>query len=79
MGESVAGTALKSKLVQSLPSSPSLRTTVPEAIRVLLGLGKGDTLDWSFDLATREVKISKAMADASRPALTPGKRRTKSR
>lgn len=75
IGDSVPE-VLKSKVVQSLPPSPSVRTTVPEAIRVALGLSPGSTLDWTFDPDSKIVTVAKG---SEAPEVSPRKRKRRAR
>lgn len=38
----------KSKISIARPCSPSVRTTLPEAIAQFLGVKEGDTLEWEM-------------------------------
>jgi len=40
---------VKSKVHPNTPTSPSLRTTIPIAVVEILGLTKGDSIDWQVE------------------------------
>jgi len=40
--------SVKTKVHRNTPTSPSLRSTIPQGIAEFLGLGPGDELDWQF-------------------------------
>lgn len=46
---------VKSKVHPNTPTSPSLRTTIPMAVVEILGLEKGDSIDWQVE--NRDGKI----------------------
>jgi hypothetical protein len=54
--------ALLSRTAKARPKSNSLRATIPEGIVEFLGLGLGDTLDWTMEFKNGErvVEVRKA-------------------
>ena len=57
----------ESKAVRSVKDSPSIRTTVPEAVSALLGLEIGDTILWEVEPVSGRITVSrKAPEKASR-------------
>lgn len=57
---------LESQAVRSSNASDSLRTTVPAAVCVLLGVEAGDTLLWELVPGSTKVVVSRQ--DASKPS-----------
>ena len=53
------GRTFESKAVRSVKKSPSLRTTIPEAISALLDVEAGDTLLWEFEPGAASVSVSR--------------------
>ena len=63
---------MRTKINRNTPGSPSLRTTIPEAIVEYLELNKGDELDWQFEffegakvIVVRKAVLKSASADLS--------------
>ncbi|HTT44730.1 MAG TPA: hypothetical protein VMH38_01780 [Thermoplasmata archaeon] len=49
----------KSKVGRTKARSESLRTTIPEAVAAILGVGDGDTLAWVVEPGGLKVGVSK--------------------
>jgi hypothetical protein len=47
-----------SKVLQTVPGSPSVRATVPEAIAAILGAVPGSTLVWEVEPGSLRVTVS---------------------
>ena len=50
------------KVHQSKPNSPSLRTTVPVGVATVLNVQRGDSLIWTVEPEIRRVTITKRTA-----------------
>jgi hypothetical protein len=48
----------KSKVLQTVPGSPSVRATVPEAVAAILGAVPGSTLVWVIEPGSGRVTVS---------------------
>jgi hypothetical protein len=53
-----------SKVLQTVPGSPSVRATVPEAVAAILGAVPGSTLVWEIEPGTGKVRVSIATPSA---------------
>jgi antitoxin component of MazEF toxin-antitoxin module len=51
--------AFVTKIHQSRESSPSLRTTIPEAVATVLNIQRGDSLVWTVEAEARRVTVAK--------------------
>lgn len=47
-----------SKVLQTVPGSPSVRATVPEAVAAILGATPGSTLVWEIEPGSGTVRVS---------------------
>jgi hypothetical protein len=47
-----------SKVLQTVPGSPSVRATVPEAVAAILGAIPGSTLVWEVEPGSLRVTVS---------------------
>jgi hypothetical protein len=47
-----------SKVLQTVPGSPSVRATVPEAVAAILGAVPGSTLVWEIERGSGKVTVS---------------------
>jgi hypothetical protein len=47
-----------SKVLQTVPGSPSVRATVPEAVAAILGAVPGSTLVWEVEPGSGKVRVS---------------------
>jgi hypothetical protein len=52
------GRIFESRAVRSVKGSPSIRTTVPEAVSAILGISPGDTILWEVEPGTGNVGVS---------------------
>lgn len=64
MGAEMVGT-FRSKVLQNVPGSPSVRATIPEAVAAILGSVPGSTLEWTVEPGTLRVVVSVAKPDGS--------------
>ena len=48
----------RSKVLQTVPGSPSVRATIPEAVAAILGAAPGSTLLWSVEPGSLRVTVS---------------------
>jgi hypothetical protein len=55
------------KVHQSKEGSPSLRTTLPEAVATVLSVQRGDSLVWTVEPELRRVTVSKRTGGSSSP------------
>lgn len=60
------GRTFATKVHQSKPDSPSLRTTVPVGVATILNVQRGDVLLWVVEPELRRVTVTKRTA-AYRP------------
>jgi len=47
-----------SKVLQTVPGSPSVRATIPEAVAAILGATPGSTLVWQVEPGSGKVRVS---------------------
>lgn len=59
--------AYESSVVQTTRRSPSLRTTIPEAVVGMLGLDPGDKLMWETEPGSLKVTVSRKVPRKARP------------
>jgi hypothetical protein len=58
------GRVFESRAVRSVKDSPSIRTTVPEAVSALLGLEAGDSLLWEVEAGVSKAVVSRKAGGA---------------
>lgn len=74
----VARRTFESSVVRAVSRSPSVRTTIPEAVAAILGAEPNDVLVWEVELGSGRIFVS--VRRPGRPGTTgPGRKPSGSR